>query len=264
MRRREVQRKAYLTPRFASLGYCPCTVAPSFLWSRLACNSFQAPVIGRKVTFCFSAHVLTQQILAVFFRQYCRSDRGLQGEAVALLLTPPRYFSIWGRLCFPCEVGADILCFKVGNCPVCCCCCCCCCRSSGPASTYKLSCTRLIFLNIQLNALQPPRAFHVYRANETVFNSARPVCASVILRTPIVGHIVRLIGAVAASREAMDGALRQGHSLSLVRNAWNIVIGMAGHETQCWWRMYNMFVCGSTVAPHDVRTPTRRCGLLSQ
>eukprot|EP00752_Nemacystus_decipiens_P007620 g6810.t1 len=53
------------------------------------------------------------------------------------------------------------------------------------------------------------------RANGAVFNAAKPVCASVILRTPIVGHIVRLIGAVGASRATMDGALREGHSLSL-------------------------------------------------
>lgn len=60
---------------------------------------------------------------------------------------------------------------------------------------------------------------NMYRANEAVFNAAKPVCASVILRTPIVGHIVRLIGAVGASRATMDGALREGHSLSLVRCA---------------------------------------------
>ena len=55
------------------------------------------------------------------------------------------------------------------------------------------------------------------RLNETAFNSLRPVVASIMVRTPIVGHILRLIGAVKASPGAMDDALRQGHSLSLVR-----------------------------------------------
>lgn len=41
--------------------------------------------------------------------------------------------------------------------------------------------------------------------------------ASVMMRTPIVGHILSLIGAVKASPGPMDDALRQGHSLSLVR-----------------------------------------------
>ncbi|CBN75192.1 mono-or diacylglycerol acyltransferase type 2 [Ectocarpus siliculosus] len=53
------------------------------------------------------------------------------------------------------------------------------------------------------------------RANETVFNAAKPVCASIMLRTPIIGNILRMIGAVGASRDTMDDALKQGHSLSL-------------------------------------------------
>lgn len=61
------------------------------------------------------------------------------------------------------------------------------------------------------------KTIQTYRPNEAVFNDARPVCASIILRTPIVGHIVRFIGAVGASRQAIDTALRKGHSLNLVR-----------------------------------------------
>ncbi|CAN0522600.1 unnamed protein product, partial [Ectocarpus sp. 8 AP-2014] len=36
-----------------------------------------------------------------------------------------------------------------------------------------------------------------------------------MLRTPIIGNILRMIGAVGASRDTMDDALKQGHSLSL-------------------------------------------------
>ncbi|CAN0010794.1 unnamed protein product, partial [Laminaria digitata] len=51
--------------------------------------------------------------------------------------------------------------------------------------------------------------------NQTAFNGVRPVVASVMLRTPVVGQILRLIGAVTASPGPMDEALRQGQSLSL-------------------------------------------------
>eukprot|EP00904_Undaria_pinnatifida_P004885 jgi/Undpi1/1526/HiC_scaffold_11.g04916.m1 len=53
------------------------------------------------------------------------------------------------------------------------------------------------------------------RLNAKVFNGVRPVVASVMLRTPVVGHILHLIGAVKASPGPMDKALRQGQSLSL-------------------------------------------------
>lgn len=53
------------------------------------------------------------------------------------------------------------------------------------------------------------------RLNQTAFNGVRPVVASVMLRTPVVGQILRLIGAVTASPGPMDEALRQGQSLSL-------------------------------------------------
>lgn len=54
------------------------------------------------------------------------------------------------------------------------------------------------------------------RLNETVFDGVRPVVASIMLRTPVLGQILNLIGAVKASPGAMDTALREGKSLSLV------------------------------------------------
>lgn len=56
------------------------------------------------------------------------------------------------------------------------------------------------------------------RLNEAAFNGLRPVVASVMLRTPIVGHILKLVGAVSASPAAIDDALRKGHSLGIVSN----------------------------------------------
>lgn len=53
------------------------------------------------------------------------------------------------------------------------------------------------------------------RLNEAAFNGLRPVVASVMLRTPIVGHILKLVGAVSASPAAIDDALRKGHSLGI-------------------------------------------------
>lgn len=64
------------------------------------------------------------------------------------------------------------------------------------------------------------------RLNETAFNGLRPVVASVMLRTPIVGHILRLIGAVSASPGAMDDALRKGHSLSIVSDCSDTVLNL--------------------------------------
>lgn len=46
-----------------------------------------------------------KQILAVFFRKCCGRDRGLQGEAIAVLLDATRGVSVRSRTCIAREVG---------------------------------------------------------------------------------------------------------------------------------------------------------------
>lgn len=93
----------------------------------------------------------------------------------------------------------------------------CFCSMCTPIASTLLYVSTCSHDNNNVNTKQRASRTNSHRANETVFNTARPVCASIILHTPIIGHIVRLIGAVGASREAMDDALGRGHSLSLVR-----------------------------------------------
>ncbi|KAG5187160.1 mono-or diacylglycerol acyltransferase type 2 [Tribonema minus] len=51
--------------------------------------------------------------------------------------------------------------------------------------------------------------------HESVFNSARPIVANGILHMPVIGHILRMLGAVRASPKAVKAALDKGLSLSL-------------------------------------------------
>lgn len=91
---------------------CGCYIALSSLCS----IALISPVTERRMTPTAlpapSRTFAARQVLAIFFRQYCRRVRGLQGKASSLLLNASRGVSVRGGACLAREVGGCVFCSR--------------------------------------------------------------------------------------------------------------------------------------------------------